>query len=145
MYSFGKEIRDLREAERLTMDLIKSGEFNDFLDETGIDKDFVINNIEVAECFTLGIDYDICLEDCFDTNTQQSIIDEIKKRESYADNSLIVGNCALYLENIDEMLFGYFLCSNVFSKTNNDKMLLLAVGFALGEDIVNATKQFVTL
>jgi len=145
MYSFGKEVRDLKNAENLVIEMIEKGKFKDFLEKTNIDKDFLINNINIAECFTLGIDYDIYLEDCFDTKTQQPIIDEIKQRESYADNCLIVGNCSIYLENSDEMLFGYFLCSDVFSKTNNDKILLLAVGFALGEDIVNATKQFVTL
>jgi len=145
MYSFGKEVRDLKEAEKVTIDLIENGKFNEFLEKTNIDKDFLISKIEVAECFTLGIDYDICLEDCFNPETQQSIIDEIKQREGYADNSLIVGDCSVYLEDSDKMLFGYFLCSDVFSNTNTDSMLLLSVGFALGEDIANATKQFVTL
>lgn len=145
MYSFGREVRDLKEAEKVAIELIENGKFDSFLEKTQIDKDFLIEHIEVAECYTLGIDYDICLEDCFDEKTQKPIIDEIKQREGYADNSLIVGNCAIYLENSDEMLFGYFLCSDVFSKTNTDKMLLLSVGFALGEDIVEATKQFVTL
>jgi len=145
MYSFGKEVRDLKEAEQVAIELIKDGKFDDFLEKTKVDKDFLIENIEVAECYTLGIDYDIGLEDCFDVNTQQPIIDEIKKREGYADNSLIVGNCSIYLENSEEMLFGYFLCSDVFSNTNTDKLLLLSIGFALGEDIAKATKKFVTL
>jgi len=145
MYSFGREVRDLKEAEKVAIELIEKGKFDSFLKETQVDKDFLIGNIEVAECYTLGIDYDIALEDCFDIGSQQSIIDEIKQREGYADNSLIVGSCALYLENLEEMLFGYFLCSDVYSKTNSDKLLLLAIGFALGEDIVEATKKFVTL
>jgi len=145
MYSFGREVRDLKEAEKVAIELIEIGKFDSFLEETKIDKELLIENIEVGECYTLGIDDDICLEDCFDVKTQQSIIDEIKQRESYADNCLIVGNGCLYLENSDEMLFAYFLCSDVFSKSNSDKLLLLSIGFALGEDIAEATKKFVTL
>jgi len=145
MYSFGREVRDLKEAENIAIELIETGKFDNFLEKTQIDKDFLVGNIEVAECYTLGIDYDIGLEDCFDVKSQQAIIDEIKQREGYADSSLIVGNCSIYLEESEEMLFGYFLCSDVFSKSNSDKLLLLAIGFALGEDIVEAIKQFVTL
>lgn len=145
MYSFGKEVRDLKEAEKVAVELIEGGKFDSFLEKTQIDKDFLIEKIEVAECFTLGIDYDICLEDCFDINNQQPVIDEIKQREGYANNSLIVGDCSIYLENTEEMLFCYFLCSDAYSNTNTDKMLLLSIGFALGEDISKATKQFVTV
>jgi len=143
MYSFGKEVRDLKEAEKIAIEMIEKGKFNNFLKKAKINKVFLIDNITVAECFTLGIDYDIFLEDCFDSKTQQTVIDEIKKRESYADNSLIVGNSSMYLEDSDDLLFGFFLCSDAFSKTNSDKILLLAIGFALGEDIAEAIKQFV--
>ena len=145
MYSFGKEVRDLKEAEKVTIELIENGKFDNFLNETGIDKNLLIEKIDIAECFTLGIDYDIFLEDCFDTNNQQSVIDEIKKRESYGDNSLIVGDCSIYLDELEKTLYGFFICSDVYSKTNTDKMLLLAVGFTLGDDIVEATKQFITV
>jgi len=99
MYSFGKEIRDLKEAEKVAVEMVEEGKFDEFLEKAKIDKDFLISKITVAECFTLGIDYDIFLEDIFDTVKQKEIIDEIKTREAYADNSLIVGDCSFYSED----------------------------------------------
>jgi len=145
MYSFGKEVKDFKEAEKLTIELIENGKFDDFLKKTDIDKNFLIENLSIQESFVLGIDSDFELEDLFSTTSQQAIIDEIKQREGYADSCLIVGDCSMYLEDKNDDVIAYFLASNAYSRTNTDTMLLLAVGFVLGGDVANGTKEFITV
>lgn len=147
MYSFGREVRDLKEAENIFIENVENNSFNEFLNATGLTKNDLTNKVNCEESFVLGIDDDIELEELFNMDTQEKIVNEIKQRESYRKNSLIVGCFPLYLEGDDRSINGYFLCSNAFSYSNNDKLLLLAIGLILydTEGVPTEVKQFITL
>lgn len=147
MYSFGKEVRDLKEAESVFIESVENGCFNDFLQTADLTKNDLTNKVRCEESYVLGIDDDIELEELFNMDTQEKIVSEIKQRESYRENSLIVGCFPLYLEGDDRSINGYFLCSNAFSYSNNDKLLLLAMGLILydTEGVPTEIKQFITL
>jgi hypothetical protein len=147
MYSFGKEVRDLKEAEGIFIEKIENGEFDNFLEKAKIDKDFLTNNVECSECFVLGIDDDFDLNDLFDPTIHQDIIKEIRNREAYRNNSLIIGDFAISKDDTGESVIGYFVSSEAFSYSNNGKILLLALGLILHDEdgAPTSTKEFVIM
>lgn len=130
MKNYGRTTVNTLGAEKILLDLVEKGVFDEFFSENGIPLS-VINEDEVkcAEAYSLGVDYEEDIEDC-DIELSYFENDDFTEFVRAKEGEYLLCGCGVVTDDLEnaDCLLAHFIFSNKKSDT------LLAVGFAIQSD-----------